>query len=125
MNKEPLNKIKEQLLREKKNLKYRLKRIAKEDPKVKNRIDFDAIRIEVGDDEDENAFETALFDTNVALEQRLENVLNDINKTLEKIKRGSYGICDKCGKEISPKRLEAFPIARLCIKCKKNKKWET
>lgn len=122
MNKELLDKIKEQLLREKKHLKYRLKRIAKEDPKVKNRIDFDAIRVEVGDDEDENAFETALFDTNVALEQRLENVLNDINKTLEKIKKGSYGICDKCGKEISPKRLEAFPTARLCIKCKKKNK---
>jgi len=122
MNEELLNKIKEQLLREKKHLKYKLKRIAKEDPKVKNRIDFDAIRVEVGDDEDENAFETALFDTNVALEQRLENVLNDINKVLEKIKKGSYGICDKCSKEISPERLEAFPTARLCIKCKKKNK---
>jgi len=122
MNKEFLDKIKKQLLVEERHLKNKLKRIAKEDPKVKNRIDFDAIRVEVGDDEDENAFETALFDTNVALEQRLEDILNDINKALEKIKRGSYGICDKCGKEISPKRLEAFPTARLCIKCKKSKK---
>ena len=62
MNKEFLNKIRRQLLQEEKHLESELKRIAKKDSKVKNRIDFDTIRVEVGDDEDENAFETALFD---------------------------------------------------------------
>lgn len=121
MNKEFLNKIRRQLLQEEKHLESELKRIAKKDSKVKNRIDFDTIRVEVGDDEDENAFETALFDTNVALEQSLEKILNDISKAIEKIEKGTYGVCEKCGKEISQKRLEAFPAAKLCIKCKKNK----
>ena len=47
--------------------------------------------------------------------------MNDISKAIEKIEKGTYGVCEKCGKEISQKRLEAFPAAKLCIKCKK--KW--
>jgi RNA polymerase-binding transcription factor DksA len=30
---------------------------------------------------------------------------------------GDYGICTKCGAEISKERLEIVPYAALCIKC--------
>jgi len=38
---------------------------------------------------------------------------------LEKIKKGKYGICEKCGKKIPEERLKAFPEARFCMKCEK------
>ena len=38
---------------------------------------------------------------------------------LEKIKKGKYGICEKCGKEIPLERLEVSPEARFCLKCEK------
>jgi RNA polymerase-binding protein DksA len=44
-----------------------------------------------------------------------EQVLSEIDAALERIKNGTYGICDACGKEIDAERLEVYPWARLCI----------
>lgn len=41
-----------------------------------------------------------------------------IDEALRRIKDGSYGVCQSCGKMISAARLEAVPHARLCIDCK-------
>lgn len=41
-----------------------------------------------------------------------------VDRALEKIAAGSYGICDRCGGSISDQRLEAMPEANLCIDCK-------
>lgn len=46
------------------------------------------------------------------------NLLREIDTALEKLKEGSYGRCEDCGKIIGVKRLEVVPSARLCIKCK-------
>ncbi len=46
------------------------------------------------------------------------NMLREIDMALEKLKEGSYGICEACGRIIGVKRLEVVPSARLCIKCK-------
>jgi DnaK suppressor protein len=46
------------------------------------------------------------------------NALREIATALEKLKEGTYGICERCGKPIGVKRLEAMPSARLCVKCK-------
>ncbi|MGD9401724.1 MAG: TraR/DksA C4-type zinc finger protein [bacterium] len=46
------------------------------------------------------------------------NMLREIDSALEKLKEGSYGVCEECGKMIGVKRLEVVPFARLCIKCK-------
>jgi len=47
------------------------------------------------------------------------NILRDIELALTKIREGGYGICEKCGKDISEDRLEAMPYARLCLECKR------
>lgn len=44
--------------------------------------------------------------------------LYHLERALERIETGTYGICQECGKEISRARLEAVPHARLCIECK-------
>jgi RNA polymerase-binding transcription factor DksA len=54
-----------------------------------------------------------------SIEQVLEVKLKNINLALEKIKKGKYGICEKCQREIEIERLEAIPEARFCSKCKR------
>ncbi|RKY60855.1 MAG: RNA polymerase-binding protein DksA [Candidatus Latescibacterota bacterium] len=43
--------------------------------------------------------------------------LEAVNQALERIKEGTYGICVRCGGEISEERLEAIPTASLCLSC--------
>ena len=45
--------------------------------------------------------------------------LSHIEAALKRIEDGTYGICENCGKPISPERLEAMPWATLCIDCKR------
>jgi len=40
-----------------------------------------------------------------------------IRAALERIERGTYGICSKCEEEIAPKRLEILPYTTLCVSC--------
>ncbi len=53
----------------------------------------------------------------VVLEQRLKKDLKEIEAALKKIKDGTYGICERCGKPIDAKRLEVKPEAVYCLKC--------
>ena len=50
--------------------------------------------------------------------------LGGINHALEKILDGSYGKCEGCGKEINRDRLEALPMALLCLDCKQAEELE-
>ena len=48
-----------------------------------------------------------------------ENKLNKkIKKALDRIENGTFGICEKCGEDISVKRLKARPVTTHCIDCK-------
>ena len=81
--------------------------------------DYDAKFVDFGTKDDENAAEVAVFEKNLSLEKTLELSLYNVNKALKKINKGEYGLCEKCGKPIAVKRLEAFPSATSCMKCKK------
>jgi RNA polymerase-binding protein DksA len=52
---------------------------------------------------------------------RLEEQLLDIDRALERIDEGTYGICTNCGKPIQAERLEALPWAELCIDCQRKR----
>lgn len=47
-----------------------------------------------------------------------------IEKALQKIEQGTFGICERCEEEISLKRLEARPETTLCIRCKEEQERE-
>jgi DnaK suppressor protein len=47
----------------------------------------------------------------------LHEVLQQVNAALERMNQGTYGICQRCGKEIGEERLEAFPYVTYCIQC--------
>jgi DnaK suppressor protein len=40
-----------------------------------------------------------------------------IDEALTRLSEGTYGLCAECGVEISEKRLNAVPFARLCVEC--------
>jgi DnaK suppressor protein len=44
-------------------------------------------------------------------------MLRNVRGALGRIADGSYGICLHCEEEIKPKRLDAVPFAKYCIKC--------
>lgn len=46
-------------------------------------------------------------------------LLKELDSALDKIVNGTYGICEECDEEIGEKRLEANPVARYCITCKR------
>ena len=52
------------------------------------------------------------------LRERERGLLAKIEDALAKIDEGVYGQCQNCGEEIGVKRLEARPVAELCIDCK-------
>jgi len=52
------------------------------------------------------------------LRAREATLLVKIDRALEKITEGTFGVCENCGEKIGVKRLEARPVAELCIDCK-------
>ena len=48
---------------------------------------------------------------------RESNLLRSVKSALSRIGDGSYGVCMHCEEDIKPKRLEAVPWAKYCIKC--------
>jgi RNA polymerase-binding transcription factor DksA len=43
--------------------------------------------------------------------------IRDIQAALGRIDDGTYGICDSCGEDISPARLQVVPEATRCVNC--------
>ena len=121
MDKKKMEQVKERLEKEKVQIEKQLKTFADKDEKVKG--DWDT-RFPKQDGSSGGAALEAVADaveeysTLLPIEHNLELRLKNIGGALEKIEKGEYGICDKCKKPISPDRLEAYPEARLCIKCR-------
>lgn len=72
-----------------------------------------------GQNEDDNAKETADYENNLSVEEQLVFLLSKVNKALKAIENGTYGECRQCVKEIEAKRLEIMPYAELCVSCRK------
>lgn len=53
------------------------------------------------------------------MSEREWNLIRKIEDALERVEKGTFGICEECGEEISEKRLMARPVTTLCIECKR------
>lgn len=75
-----------------------------------------------GDGTFPDPIDRAMSESNRSIELRTRDrerkLLQKILKAIQKIKDGTYGICEECGDEISESRLSVRPEATLCIKCK-------
>lgn len=75
-----------------------------------NKIDTDnADDMEIAESLDE-------FEDNAGILKQLEVQYNNVKHALEKIEKGTYGICENNGHEIETARLEANPSAKTCLK---------
>lgn len=54
-----------------------------------------------------------------AMRGELDKRMIQMRKALARVKIGSYGICENCGKMIDTDRLVIFPEATFCISCEK------
>ncbi|ANY19095.1 RNA polymerase-binding transcription factor DksA [Tsuneonella dongtanensis] len=60
------------------------------------------------------------MEDDVPLEAQAELVTREIesvSRALDRLDKGTYGICVRCGVAVAPARLEARPEAALCIEC--------
>jgi RNA polymerase-binding transcription factor DksA len=52
-----------------------------------------------------------------ALLDQAQRRLAELDRALERVRAGAYGMCEACGATIAAARLEARPAARTCIAC--------
>ena len=52
------------------------------------------------------------------LRDREKFLLKKVEKALQRVEDGSFGVCERCEEQISLKRLQARPVTTLCIRCK-------
>ena len=76
----------------------------------------------VGERGDEGDRATAELDMNRGLrdQERAIQLLPKIDRALDRIATGTYGLCDCCEEPIGLARLKARPVATLCISCKED-----
>jgi DnaK suppressor protein len=78
--------------------------------------------IHLDPDDFPDEIDSASSEMNLAFQGRLREretgLLGKINQALEKIQQGVFGECESCGEQISVKRIQARPVAQLCIDCK-------
>ncbi|MEK7626733.1 MAG: TraR/DksA C4-type zinc finger protein [Patescibacteria group bacterium] len=108
MNKEDLKKIEEKLLSEK-------VRIEKDLEKLKGGLDFGS-DVDNFDEETDEAEEMGNY---LGIKKTQDARLSQIEKALQKIKEGIYGVCEKCGEPIEAEILEIDPESLLCKNCKR------
>ena len=108
-----IEKVRQQLEKQKDNIEKQVSRLKKEDPFLQHdRSLIDEPGTESFEEEGHTRVASSIKES--------EGILSQIKKALSKIGIGKYGICENCGAAIDPKRLEAFPMATLCLNCEKN-----
>ena len=56
--------------------------------------------------------------TMLRIRDRESKLIRKIQRALENIEDGNYGICEVCEEEIAIERLKARPVTTYCIHCK-------
>jgi len=99
-------------------------RASTEDRLAALRRDFDAIvsssasAAGADDEHDPEGSSTAFERQHVAaLLDQAEGQLAEIARAQARLKDGSYGRCERCGRPIAAERLAARPAASTCIAC--------
>lgn len=56
---------------------------------------------------------------NLALRENIKQELEMVRHALDKLHKGGFGTCERCGQAVEPDRLEAWPHVRFCLSCQK------
>lgn len=116
MRKEDVEKYRKRLLQEKDRIHAEIELLEKEisysDTQTgqSELADYDNHPADAGTD----TFEK---EKDLAVRDNFREILGKIDEAMGKIERGTYGECDRCGREISKGRLDAIPYAIYCVEC--------
>lgn len=102
--------IKKHLLRQQREVDRNIKEVEEDDPASSPSL---AEASEPGTD----SYIADVHTKNIVLGQQLKSAKTSIKAALFKIKKGTYGKCEKCGKQIEVGRLLAMPTAQYCLLC--------
>ena len=72
-------------------------------------------------DPNDRATQESEFGLELRTRDRERKLLRKIDSALARIDEGSYGFCDETGEEIGLKRLEARPVATLCLEAQERR----
>jgi len=105
------------LLEQKERVVNELKSVGRVNPDNPSDWEATAGEQEENNTSDKNDFADSIeeYEENTAILKELETELSEIEHALKRIDSGTYGICEKTGKEISKDRLEAYPAARTIV----------
>ena len=78
-------------------------------------------RLEAAMDSGDQALVDLEREMGISLQEMRNRERQLIDDALDSLEEGSYGMCAECGEEISEKRLQALPFARLCVNCQSKK----
>lgn len=101
-----------QLKKEEARLEEQISRLEQQDPKNRPL----RTRENAPEEETDEAFQGGRV---AAIKNVIFRKLRDVKISLIKLRSGSYGVCDRCGKKIDPARLKAVPDATYCLECEK------
>ena len=108
INEEFIKKQKETLLKQKENLETQLRSLRS---KKRRGFPFRVRFPSLGTDVDSDVQEVEEYENSLSLEKQLADQLKDTKYALSMMKKGRYGLCLACGKEIQEERLKALPAA--------------
>lgn len=72
-------------------------------------------------DPNDRATQESEFGLELRTRDRERKLLRKIDSALQRIQDGTYGYCDETGEEIGLKRLEARPVATLCLEAQERR----
>jgi DnaK suppressor protein len=72
-------------------------------------------------DPNDRATQESEFGLELRTRDRERKLLRKINQALGRIEEGSYGYCEETGEEIGLKRLEARPVATMCVEAQERR----
>jgi DnaK suppressor protein len=72
-------------------------------------------------DPNDRATQESEFGLELRTRDRERKLLRKINSALIRIEEGTYGYCEETGEEIGLKRLEARPVATLCLEAQERR----
>lgn len=117
MDKKKIKVLKERLIEEKKRLTDELHEI--EDNNLKSSQSESSGENNYSDHFADSGTTTFERERDLSLERNIKDILDRVNSSLDRIKKGTFGVCTHCHQDIDPARLKALPYAELCYDCKK------
>lgn len=64
------------------------------------------------------------LDAELTFDATLRDELRAVEEALDRIRNDSFGLCQRCGKQIAAARLDALPFTPYCIRCEREEEAE-